>query len=155
LPGFICLFFGLRGSRPAASLPDRGDLLCCCGQPGVAPPLDRRLGRRPAESLCKSFVRAPDRNNVRRRVRDRCRNALRLKTSGPERDTSISGHMVGAELRSLLASVTQQAPLTAISKSMDEGDDSLASAALHASRFLTGLSAVEQDHIRQQWATRR
>jgi hypothetical protein len=31
----------------------------------------------------------------------------------------------------------------------------LAAAALHASRFLTGLSVVEQEHVRMQWATRR
>jgi predicted nucleic acid-binding protein len=45
--------------------------------------------------------------------------------------------------------------LEMIAKGLSEGDDSLAAAALHASRFLTGLTEVEQEHVRQQWATRR
>ncbi len=81
--------------------------------------------------------------------------ALRAKTAGPPKDTSISGHMQAAELRALLASLNGKARLDTIAKSLAEGDDSLAAAALHASRFLTGLSEVEQNHVRQLWAQKR
>lgn len=82
-------------------------------------------------------------------------NRLREKTKGPPPDTSISGHMLASEQRSLLASQTGKARLDMIAKSLAEGDDSLAAAALHASRFLTGLTVVEQEHVRMQWAIRR
>ena len=63
--------------------------------------------------------------------------------------------MLASELRQLLASQTGKARLDMIAKSLAEGDDSLVAAALHASRFLTGLTEIEQQHVRQQWATRR
>jgi hypothetical protein len=82
-------------------------------------------------------------------------NGLKMKTQGPAEDVSVRGNMQAAELRQLLAGMTQQARLAAISKSLAEGDDSLAAAALHASRFLTGLSEIEQQHVRMQWAEKR
>jgi hypothetical protein len=75
--------------------------------------------------------------------------ALRKKTAGPPPDTSISGHMLASELRQLLASQTGKARLDMIAKSLAEGDDSLAAAALHASRFLCGLDGNDQ----QAWTT--
>jgi hypothetical protein len=59
-------------------------------------------------------------------------NALKIKTAGPERDTSISGHMLAGELRNLLASKNGKQRLDMIAKSLAEGDDSLAGAALSA-----------------------
>jgi hypothetical protein len=81
--------------------------------------------------------------------------ACKAKTCGPLKDTSISGHMQAAELRQLLASMSGKNRLDTIAKSLAEGDDSLAGAALHASRFLTGLSEIEQEHVRQLWAQKR
>jgi hypothetical protein len=91
------------------------------------------------------------------RAAQTCRTAitaLRMRLTGPVEDTSARGVAQAAEIRKALAGMTQQARLAAISKSMSEGDDSLASAALHASRFLTGLSEIEQQHVRHQWCVR-
>lgn len=81
--------------------------------------------------------------------------ALREKVKGPPRDQSISGHMQAAELRALLASLPATERLSTIAKSLAEDDDSLASSAIHASRFLTGLSEIDQAHVARQWAVRR
>jgi hypothetical protein len=76
-------------------------------------------------------------------------------TAGPEPDTSIKGNMIAAELRNLPASQNGKRRLDMIAKSLAEGDDSLAAAALYASRFLTGMTQTEQEHVRQQWAQKR
>ena len=45
--------------------------------------------------------------------------------------------------------------MAAISKSLEENDDSLVRGALDVSRFLTNLTKVEQDHVREQWRRKR
>src|ERR1700730_18966670 len=45
--------------------------------------------------------------------------------------------------------------MAAISKSLEENDDSLVRGALDVSRFLTNLTKVEQDRIREQWRRKR
>ncbi len=71
-------------------------------------------------------------------------NTLRKKTAGPVADTGVSGLMLAGELRNLLASMKPDDRMKAIITSINEGDDSLASAALSASRYLSGLTELEQ-----------
>ena len=80
---------------------------------------------------------------------------LRAKTKGPPVDGSVKANMQYAERRSALAAMTQEARMKANLGSLDEGDDMLVCAALDASRFLTGLSKIEQAHIRELWAQKR
>jgi hypothetical protein len=82
-------------------------------------------------------------------------NALRMKLAGPVEDVTARGVAQAAEIRKVLAGMTQKDRLAATAKSMAEGDDSLASAVLHASRYLSGLSELEQQHVRNQWCERR
>jgi hypothetical protein len=44
---------------------------------------------------------------------------------------------------------------SAMTKSLEENEDSLVSGALDVSRFLTNLTKVEQDHVREQWRRKR
>jgi hypothetical protein len=62
-------------------------------------------------------------------------NALRMKTKGTAVDGSVKGNMQYAEIRSTLASMTGKDRMSAITKSLEENDDSLVAAALDASRF--------------------
>src|ERR1700730_11793622 len=82
-------------------------------------------------------------------------NALRMKTKGTAVDGSVKGNMQYAEIRSTLASMTGKDRMSAITKSLEENDDSLVAAALDASRFLTNLTVTEQAHIRELWAQKR
>jgi hypothetical protein len=80
---------------------------------------------------------------------------LREVTKGPVTKTDIQSLMLQTELRNFMASMSGKARLDVIAKSLAEGDDSLAASALSASRFLTGLTALEVEHVRLQWAQRR
>jgi hypothetical protein len=53
------------------------------------------------------------------------------------------------------AAMTGKDRMAAISKSLEENDDSLVSGALDVIRFLTNLAKVEQDHVREQWRRKR
>jgi hypothetical protein len=59
------------------------------------------------------------------------------------------------EIGSAFAAMTGKDRMAAISKSLEENDDSLVSGALDISRFLTNLTKVEQDHVREQWRRKR
>jgi hypothetical protein len=78
-----------------------------------------------------------------------------MKTKGPAVDGSVKGNMQYAEIRSTLASMTGKDRISAITKSLEENDDSLVAAALDASRFLTNLTVTEQAHMRELWAQKR
>jgi hypothetical protein len=82
-------------------------------------------------------------------------NAFRMKTKGPAVDGSVKGNMQYTEIRSTLASMTGKDRMSAITKSLEENDDSLVAAALDASRFLTNLTVTEQTHIRELWAQKQ
>lgn len=82
-------------------------------------------------------------------------NALKKKTSGPVAETGMAALMTAAEIRSILASMTPDNRMAAILTSMKENDDALACAALSTSQYLTGMTQLDQDRIRFEWAVLR
>jgi hypothetical protein len=81
--------------------------------------------------------------------------ALKERLKGPEVRTGMADLMLAGELRNLLASQSGKARIDMIAKSLAEGDDTLAGAALNASRFLTGMSETDMAHVRGLWAQKR
>jgi|GEM_PF-3445025 len=80
---------------------------------------------------------------------------LQLKTAAPVADTTIKGIQLSTEIRLALRDMSQADRVREITRSIEQGDDSVISAILSARVMLTGLSPVEVEGFRSIWQQMR
>jgi hypothetical protein len=82
---------------------------------------------------------------------------LKAKTNAPPADTTARGNFMATEIRQRLVNMDPSKRIAEIMKAINEGPsaDAVVEAAIGASGFLTGLSTMERDHIRQTWRQKR
>jgi hypothetical protein len=79
---------------------------------------------------------------------------LRAKVKAPPKDRSTTGSLLRSEMRARLSNMPPVERTNAILKAVKDGDDSLAAAAME-SGFLSGLSALELEHVGTVWRSTR
>jgi len=64
-------------------------------------------------------------------------------------------NLMAVEVRQMLASMSLKDRMEILTKAVEEEDDAIISAALEGSCFLTNLTTLQQEHVRDMWRRKR